>query len=210
MKGEYFMGKLSIKGKAEREVQYDAVEVAVTICTCSDTSAEAVSKLMEQSERFLELITAAGVDMKDVRLIDTSIDQDYDDGEQEVLASRGMEIRLKFNMAFINSLMELIRKQDLTASLNCSYLLTNKKEIHDELLREAIADSRKKAEDIARVIGQKVVGIDSVEYDKYNGCDWDFVQEYRSDFMSNARLSDKIEAPIKKEDESIEIVWLIE
>ena len=55
------MGKLSITGKAEREVSYNAVEISVTFYIHAKTTAEALQIVMEQSEKFLELVTAAGV-----------------------------------------------------------------------------------------------------------------------------------------------------
>ena len=63
---EISMGKLSITGKAEREVSYNAVEMSVTFYIHAKTTAEALQIVMEQSEKFLELVTAAGVDMKDI------------------------------------------------------------------------------------------------------------------------------------------------
>ena len=47
------MGKLSITGKAEREVSYNAVEISVTFYIHAKTTAEALQIVMEQSEKFL-------------------------------------------------------------------------------------------------------------------------------------------------------------
>ena len=82
------MGKLSITGKAEREVSYNAVEISVTFYIHAKTTAEALQIVMEQSEKFLELVTAAGVDMKDIHIGDNSVDQRYSDDELKVHASR--------------------------------------------------------------------------------------------------------------------------
>jgi len=205
------MGKLTITGKAEREVSYNAVELSVTFYVRSKTTAEALRIIMEQSEKFLDLITSNGVNIKDVHIGENSIDQRYDDDELEVRASREMTIRLKFDMAFLNSLMNIIREQDFSVDLDCDYHLTNRTEIHMELLKEAIADSKKKAEIIAEIMGQKLIGIDSVEHDRHSDMEWMCCEHERAlPCGGPPRLSNQIEAPITTESETIEVVWIIE
>ncbi|MEE0265105.1 MAG: SIMPL domain-containing protein [Acutalibacteraceae bacterium] len=207
------MGKLSIVGKAEREFSYNAVEITVNFIVREKTTAEAVNKMMEQNEKLLEAITEAGVNMKDIHISDNSIDQDYDDDEMYVEVTRGMKIRLQFDMHFINSLMSMISEQDLSVDLDCKYQLTNREEIHMELMKEALADSKKKAEVIASVTGQKIVGIDSIDKDRHICMDWMYCEQERPlrlTLYPESRLSNKLQSPITTESESISVVWLIE
>lgn len=205
------MGKLSITGKAEREVTYNAVELRVTFYIHAKTTAEALKAVMEQSEQFLELVTKAGVDMKDIHIGDNSIDQRYNDDELKVHASREMTIRLRFDMAFVNSLMTMIQEQDFAVDLDCDYHLTNREEIHVELMKEALADSKRKAEIIAGIMGQTIVGIDSVEHDRNSDMMWMCCEQERGIICAGAApLSNQLEAPITTESETISVVWLIE
>ncbi len=205
------MGKLSIVGKAEREVSYNAVELSVTFYVRAKTTAEALCIVMEQSEKFLELITAAGVDLKAIHIGDNSVSQCYDD-ELNVCASRKMTIRLPFDMEFINGLMDIIREQDFSVTFDCDYHITNKQELHFELLKEALADSKNKAEAIANIMGQKIIGIDSVEHSNHSDIDWMCCESQR--FVLGERhstqLSNLIDAPLTTESETISVVWLIE
>lgn len=206
------MGKLSIVGKAEREVSYDAVELSIKFYVRGKTTAKALGTVMEESEKFLELITAEGIALKDIHIGDNSVEQRrYSDGD-EVIVSREMKIRLKFDMPFVNGLMEMIRKQDFSVDLDCDYHLTNKQALHTELLKEALANSKKKAEFIAEIMGQKIVGIDSVEHSRENDMDWMCCEHERGLICpgSTMPLSDKLEAPLTTETESIDVVWLIE
>lgn len=205
------MGKLSITGNAEREVSYNAIEMSVTFYIHAKTTAEALQIIMNQSEKFLELITAAGVDMKDIHIGDNSVDQRYNDDELNVHASREMKIRLGFDMAFVNGLMAMIREQDFAVDLDCDYHLTNRAELHMELMKEALADSKKKAEVIAEIMGQKIIGIDSVEHDRYSDMEYMCIKQKRGIICAGAApLSDQLEAPLTTENETISVVWLIE
>lgn len=207
------MGKLSIVGKAEREFSYNAVEITVKFYVREKTTAEAVNKMMEQNEKLLEAITEAGVNMKDIHVGDNAIEQYYSQDKMYVKATREMKIRLQFDMHFINSLMSMISEQDLSVDLDCKYQLTNREEIHMELMKEAVADSKKKAEVIAEVTGQKIVGIDSIDKERFYcvGFEYDEKDDIFYDSMAIfSGLSNKLQSPITTESESISVVWLIE
>lgn len=208
------MGKTSIVGNAEREVKYNAVELCATFYVHAKTTADALRMSMEQSEKFLEMITAAGIDLKDIHIGDNSVDQQYDDGELDVRATREMKIRLPFDMTFVNSLWSMIIAQGFEVDLDCDYHLTNKQELHAELLKEALADSRRKADFIAEAMGQKIVGIEQVDHHSYR--DSTFLCREQERFLvpptggPAKRLSDQIDAPLATESENIEVVWLME
>ncbi len=205
------MGKLSITGKAEREVSYNAVEMRVTFYIYAKSTAEALRILMDQSEKFLALVTAAGVDMKDIHIGENSVEQRCSDDALTVHASREMKIRLRFDMAFVNGLMEMIREQDFAVALDCDYHLTDRAELHMELMKEALADSKKKAEVVAEIMGQKIIGIDSVAYDRHSNMEWMCCEQKRGIICPGAApLSNQLEAPLTTESETISVVWLIE
>lgn len=208
------MGKLTIVGHAEREVCCDTVEITATFYAQQDTTAKAIETMMEQSEQFLELITAAGIDSKNIHIGHNSIRQDYNrNHEVYVAVSRELRLKLPFDMPFINGLMDLIHQQNFSVDLSCDYELTNRRDLHTELMREALADSRAKADAIAAMMGQKITGIDSVDYNKNSSSSWDdMIQERKIPYVASAapRLSDKIEPRLIEESESIKVVWLIE
>lgn len=139
------------------------------------------------------------------------MDQRYSDDELKVHAPREMKIRLRFDMAFVNGLMDMIREEDFAVDLDCDYHLTNRAELHTELMKEAIEDSKKKAEIIAEIMGQKIIGIDSVEHDRHSDMEWMCCEQERGIVYTGATpLSCQLEAPLTNESETISVVWLIE
>lgn len=208
------MGKLAITGTAEREVNYDAVEISITFCITERSTQAALQTLTNQSEHFLKLVTDAGVNMEEIHIGENNIEhQEYEDG-CDVFATREFKLRLKFNMPFINSLMDLIREENFPINLRCNYHLTNKQALHTSLLKEALADSKEKAAEIAQVMGQKIIGIDAVKHGRSRDMDWLCNEAPDVAYKIRARrtpvLSDQLTPPLTKERESIDVIWLIE
>ena len=205
------MGKLAITGKAEREVAYDAVELSISFCVYADTSSEALDKIMTQCEDLLEAIAAFGVDPKEIRVDENSLDKRYNDGDAYYIATRELKIIMPFNMPFVNALTEMIQKKNYDVEYSCDYHLTNKTALHEDLLKEALSDSKKKAEFIAEIMGQKIIGIDSVEHDSRRESDWLCCEKTYVVAAAGSRpRSDLLESPLTTETESIDVVWLIE
>ena len=212
------MGKLTISGAAQCEVIYDAADLTITFNSRAKKTADAVNTVMQQCEQLLRLVTDAGVNMKNIHIRENSVDRNYNDGlinnnGVSVSASREIIIRLKFDMPFINSLMDMIHKQDFSVDFDCRYVLTNQAKLHSELLKKAVADSQKKAAAIAEVTGQHIIGIDSMSYNSYYADDsdcFDYEECVCRRMSSEPCLSDQLEAPITTERETVNVVWLIE
>ena len=163
-----------------------------------------------------------GVKIQDIRLEETSVGRRYDDtvisksSGVTVTASRSVTLRLKFDMPFLNRLMDAIRALDLSVNFHCSYILLNRKMLQSELLRQAVEDSRQKAELIAAATGQRVIGIDSMDYrDSSDLCseeEEDFIAESvcRCTRSERPPLSDQLSCPLTRESKMVSIVWLIE
>ncbi len=207
------MGKLTITGKAKREVAYDALTMRVRFNTHANTAAKALKTIMEQSEEFLKILQNAGILMESIMLGDSGVDQDYDDGELDACADREFRIRMPFYMPFVNSIMKLISEKGYAVDVDFNYYITNAAAIHEELLQEALAESKKNAEAIAATMGQRITGIDTVEYDRYSGETHYLCCEQERGCVigeSHTPFSDRIKAPTTTESESIEVVWLME
>lgn len=206
------MGKITIEGRAEREVLYNAVELTICFYKRAKTSAEALSSVEAQTEKFLSILVDEGVQLKDIHIGDNNIQQTYRDEDNNVQVKKEINIRMLFNMAFINHITNIIRQQDFEIIFDCDYQLTNMHELQIELLKEAIADSKEKAEFIASVMNQKIIGIDNVEH--IHADDIYYIEErempYYGGLPVDKLLSDKLEAPITTISEKINVVWLME
>lgn len=205
------MGKLTIKGYAEREVQCDIVELTIRFYVKAKSSSEATEKVLNQSEEFLEVLTNWGVDIKNIHIEKDSIDREYVDNILSVVAYRKFKIRLNYDMLFINRLMDLIRDKGFDVEFDCDFNVSDQKTIHDELVKEALLNSKEKAESIASTMGCKITGIDKLEYRQYEDlfslCE---CERFLGESHKIKRISDNLQSPLTKFSESIEVVWVME
>lgn len=207
------MGKLTITGKAKREVANDALILSIRFNTHSDTSAEALKTITEQSEEFLKILHNSGITMESIQLGDSHVDQDYDDGKLDAYASKEFKINMQFDMPFVNSILELISDKGYAVDVDFEYYITDATSIHEELLKEALAESKKNAEAIAATMGKKITGIDTLEYGRYGGDVHYLSCEQQPGCVigeSHTPFSNQIKAPTTTESESVEVVWIME
>lgn len=209
------MGKLMITGKAEREVYYDVVELTVTFYNDDKNSSDAIDTTIRQSEKFLSIIASNGADISKIRMDDDSLERSsrYDD-KRRSSARRSFTLRTAFDMKFINSISQIIRNENFNAEIDYDYLLSNKEEIHKELLKEALEDSRKKAEMIAETVGEKITGIDEMKHEsiatniKYR--EFERGLSYMERYESESSYSDELSSPVATETETVNVTWIIE
>ena len=206
------MGKLEITGTAKRDIEYDCVTMSVEFYLYKDSTTEALGEAMRQSEEFLKTLLNIGVSMENIHLGECKISQNNYSDRNTVSARREFEISFRFDMKFINVITDIINSNGYSVDLDCKYKHTDESKIHNELLEEALADSKHKAEIIAKAMGKKIVGIDSLRHNESN---------YNPDYLcmekecyclgeSHSKLSDEIKAPISTEREEVEVVWIME
>ncbi|MGN1457657.1 MAG: SIMPL domain-containing protein [Acutalibacteraceae bacterium] len=207
------MGKLSIVGKATHEYDYDTVEVTVGFEVHEQSTSAALEKVLNQCEDFLAEMNKDGVSMDSIRIGDDSVSQSYSDKKFNVRAKRKIKMRVPFNMEFKNHIMTLIQDKHYDVDIDTDYSISNITEIHNNLIKEAIEDSRQKATFIAESMGQKLIGVDSVKIGEHydDRMDWMVCEQERSLCSSKVlNYSNMIQSPVTKESESVEVVWLIE
>lgn len=207
------MGKLSIVGKATHEYPYDTVEVTVSFEVHENSTSAALEKVLNQCEDFLAEMNKDGVSMDSIRIGDDSVSQNYSDKKFNVRAKRKIKMRVPFNMEFKNHIMTLIQDKDYDVDINTDYSISNITEIHNNLIKEAIEDSRQKAIFIAESMGQKLIGVDSVKIgDIYDDTTDNVFYDSKACPCSVKALnySNMIQSPVTKESEAVSVVWIIE
>ena len=100
------------------------------------------------------------------------------------------------------------------ADIRTGFSVSDLAGIHRQLIEEAFKDSRKKAEIIAALMGQKIAGIEKVEVgDRY---DDDYLSDYQigeSEFVSRKKASlasDQLSATDTEESETVTVIWILE
>ncbi|MDD6490293.1 MAG: hypothetical protein PUG48_10910 [Clostridia bacterium] len=96
------MGKLSIVGKATHEYPYDTVEVTVSFEVHEQSTSAALEKVLNQCEDFLAVMHKDGTSMDSIRIGNDSVEQEYDDDELDVCATREIKMRVPFSMVSNN------------------------------------------------------------------------------------------------------------
>ena len=208
------MGKLMIKGEAKRRVEADMETITIRFQSREGTSANAAERVISDSEEFLEIIKELGVDLSSIQLANDGIDQDSYNDDIEVTATRELMIEIGYDIRFNNDILDIIQKNNMNVDLEVVHDISNRSALHEELIQEAVADSRKKAELIASATGQKIIGIDEVHLgERYveSRMDWMCQEKERSISRPRAAmLSDQLKAPVVTESETVNVTWIIE
>lgn len=206
------MGTLTINGYAKHEYSYDSMKITIGFNAYETTTTLALEKVMNQCEEFLAVLADYGVRTEDITLGENSVENNYDDGENTADALREIIIRTTFDMKLINAIMSLIKDKGYDADIESKYQISNLEKIHENLLKEAMLDSKRKATLIAESVGQKVVGIDSVDstYSSRNTMDLMTCEKYRLMEDKQFAYSNKLKSPVTTESENITVTWLVE
>ena len=213
------MGKLIIKGEANRKAEADTAKLTITFYAREKTAAQAVVGVMKNCESFLDTLKKWGMDISKLRMENDDIDRNRYDKETYATAKRKISFVSKRDMKFQNDIMQLIQKNEIDAELSVSYTNSKLQKIHEKLLKEAVENSRRKAELIASTTGQKIIGIDSVRTENttgfYNDDDDEFEDDFEDDCIRKCcsvpkLLSDELGAPEQRISKSVDVVWLME
>lgn len=208
------MSKLTITGRSTRMIEADYERITIRFQAHAESSAAASRKVISECESFLEELTKWGILLDWIHMSNDDINQEYDDMDVDAEATREIKIEMPYNMEFNNSVMELVQEKKMNIDFEISYYVSNEEVIHNELLKEALADSKEKAELIASTEGQRIIGIDTAEMSNWynNNQDWLCCERERSFLMQYKRepkISDQLKAPINEVSESIKVVWIM-
>ena len=171
------MGTMKIIGKAERKYTCDRMTISIHVIADEPTHDRAVQKCMNDSEALLKDLQSSGLELNQIKLNNHSVSTRHYDNKPYIQAERGIEIEAAFDMKLINHLTDLIQTNHYNADIRTGFSVSDLAGIHRQLIEEAFKDSRKKAEIIAALMGQKIAGIEKVEVgDRY---DDDYLSDYQ-------------------------------
>ena len=207
------MGVLLVKGNSTKEFICDVMYIKFVFKAWDNTTEQAIGKVRTNCNAFIQMMENEGVSIENIHLTDEKIIASKDDKNIIwVNASRKIELRLKFNVKLLNRISDIVRDNGFTADMDVSFSLSNMHEVHTQLIRDAVIDSKNKAEMIAQTMGQKVKGI--IELDaKHISSGWDddlFCDAFAMCNRKSDSVSDRLQAPLTKEHENVEVKWEIE
>ena len=169
---------------------------------------------MIQCEDFLKILKGKNLEINDLRLSDDDVHQNYDDEKEKITftATREIIFDSQVNIGLSNYIRQIISEKDYDVVLTTYRSVVNIKEIHEQLINEAVLDSKRKATAIAESTGQKIVGIKSMDIKNY-GSSYD--KNYREsvhrigEVTSKYTLSDTLNADYSDETEKVHVEWKI-
>lgn len=159
---------LVVRGHAEREVRPDRFEVDITISRLGKSVAEIRSTVEGVTRQLVEQLQAAGLAETDIKATNLRIGAEFEyDDETERRTFVGNEASREITARFAG-LQDLYRfLADVPAGDEVRVggvrsMLSRDAEIKLELLDEAVADSKRAADELASRYGQRITGVYSI------------------------------------------------
>lgn len=208
------MGTIKVKGYVEKEVAADLAEYVISFRGRDIKTSVSVNDARRQSEIFLKEMKDAGFDISQMHLDDDNIDDYRYDDRSTKSTNRKKSFKVKFDPKISNLILSIIERNNLNVSIQTRFDISDKKSLHEELLKEAVKESKNRAELIASVNGQTVKYIDSVEDDIYE-------EEEKIDVFgmkllescvpgADAYISDDLQGKLITQSATVYIKWVIE
>ena len=209
------MGYIETRGYAKREYECDIMRITISFHANDDDTYKISRNVMDECERFLKDAKKIGIKAEDINLADDTVlrRNNYDRESRD--AERELSIRTTYDMKLINSIKTLLNDGKYNHSIMLNMEYSGKEKLHKELLFEAMADAKEKAEELAKGLGTKIIGI---EYTQDNSCYddkylWENLLQCLSlgeDADDTYEESNKLSAKASSESASITIKWNIE
>ena len=218
------MGKVMVLGKAEKKVAPDSCDIIITIESKKNTTALAAKENNVLCEKLLSKLQDIGMDLQKIEIVEDEVSQDRDYHSEKITykAQKRIRVRTTADTSVINTIKSLMENDMTGVSYRMNYSVSNEMEIRRQLMKEAVMESRRKADFLAESIGSKIIGVDSANLtgreDVYdvaeneeieNASESEGVFPYLCGAGSTYPLSDNLKPEEIKLDAEVKIVWLL-
>lgn len=209
------MAELTVKGFAKKEVLCDWVQYIFTFEKEAKTSAEGIEAVNQEIEKFLGIMENAGVNPEEFVTGTMSSRKKYsvdDDDEFPYEACKSIYFYTELKLENSNAILQIISDNKIDVRYSEDHNPRNVEQVHRELLKMAMEDSKAKAEMIAACAGKKVIGIVKVdanikEHEEIRSSEIERGIHY---IRTVPMKADKLRLDTVEESEEVEVVWLIE
>ena len=215
------MGKIKVNGNAEKLYDPDRFVLYLEIRERGDSAAEATGCMREAVEDLLAELEKIGITAEYIRMEEDAVEErsrSYS-GSEEIywyVSRRRLSIRTKPDMEIVNAVRRIIADEESDITMDLEYMVSNMEDLKKQLLKEAVADAKSKAQLIAEAMDLKLVGIESADTAESRYCideemetaavNWDLAE---IPMNSMRERSDDINAKQIRISSEINIVWLI-
>lgn len=211
------MGKIMVVGKAEREYEANECNINLEIEVSRQTSSEASKVSSEQCEALLsKLQDELGINPSSIEIHYDRIDKrsSYKSNEISYESKKSLWLHIPADMKLVNAIRHIIETGFDDVSFTALYSVSNEAALNKELFKEAIADSRAKADFLAESMGLKITGIDSANLSGDEDV-YDLTEEpveivrYKMSAAGASSLSDQLKPNQVELSAEVKIVWLV-
>lgn len=211
------MGKIMVVGKAEREYEANECSINLEIEVSRQTSSEASKVSSEQCEALLsKLQDELGINPSSIEIHYDRIDKrsSYKSNEISYESKKSFWLHIPADMKLVNAIRHIIETGFDDVSFTALYSVSNEAALNKELFKEAIADSRAKADFLAESMGLKITGIDSANLSGDEDV-YDLTEEpveivrYKMSAAGASSLSDQLKPNQVELSAEVKIVWLV-
>lgn len=208
------MNTIKIKGYASRKVNADMIRYKITFVAKDLKPSKASERVANHSEAFLRDMKETGFDISKFHMEKDQITKQYNVEGKFVV--RTVSFEMPFDPKVNNLIYSIIRKEDLNVETETEFCLTNRRQIHNELLQEALLDSKNKAEMIATTNNQKVLNAELIS-DSIQDADYDddfYLHQPSGDIcgilLDDNSLSAELCAKQIEEHAELYVTWVVE
>jgi hypothetical protein len=183
------MKTIIITGIGNGEVSPNQIELRLNLSTLKTKYDESISEHSAKLDKIVKLLVDLGFDKKDLKT-DTfnvypeyksvrTITGDYKDQFQGYRVTQNLTLEFDLDMNKLSMIIDRLSKSGTSPKMNISFTIKEKEEFQNMLLENACIDAKRKAEVLAKVTNQKIVGIRDIDY-----------SFSRINFYSNTRYDD--------------------
>lgn len=203
------VGVLKVRGSAKQDFEIDRFIIKTRIKANDKSSGEAITLGKKRTEAFLHLMKdRLGIEPGDIIAGDYTVNHGYG-AQPEYRFSRELSVCVVSDLALVEEMTSLLEKLS-DVEYEIEFSLSNEQEKSKEVLSAAIADSASKAEIIAESLGQKIVGVGSVDFD-YSESERPMLRGLaKFDEAYSTSLASNLKIPTKTISRSICIEWEVE
>lgn len=205
------MGTIQITGKAARKVECDLLEYTLIFTRTKGSVSLAIEAVEKDMEITLEALKNFGVAIEHIHVEKDSVDEGYSQKDTAVFeCERKVRFRVKANNAFTNRVMDILKNKQISALVDTNYYYSEEQKLRKELLKEALLDSKSKAELLAGANQQTVMGIEKIEESGRYENPVDFMCIGQEKYTERKSLSDQLGTKELNIEAEILVTWNIQ
>ena len=164
--------KITSTGKASATP--DQIEVKINLSTPKKEYADCLATHESKIDKLQEIIIDLGFEQEDLKTYNFDIRQDYTNSknlrgeyQQKItgyIISQSLTLSFDLNIRRLDKLVAAIANSKINPKISFAFTVKDKEEFVNKVLENACIDAQKKANILAQVCNQKVVGIEPIDY----------------------------------------------